>query len=369
MKSAVALKNLFKVFVSPVDPEETRVAVDGVTLEVSEGEFLAMVGPTGCGKSTILRMIAGLERPTGGEIFVDGRRINDTPPKARNIGFLSQGYALFRRMTVLENICFGLKTRKVPGKERKWRAEEMISLMDLEGLEAHRPDQLSGGQKQRVALARALAPWPRVLLMDEPFGALDVEVRQRLKVDTKRWQRELKIPTILVTHDQREAMELGDRVAIMNDGRFEQVDTSQVIHSRPANQFVARFMGRAIGLSAGLDRGLSELVETKVFDILLGPEDFSLVARDNRQGPQGGNISGTVVSQSFLGFVVRVELELGNGRPVTLALPKNRLPVNGFSLGSPVSLALGSLPVLPSQAGAASGSNESHQETRLVIEA
>jgi sulfate transport system ATP-binding protein len=369
MKSAVALKNLFKVFANPVDPQETHVAVDGVTLEVNEGEFLAMVGPSGCGKSTILRMIVGLERPTGGEIFLDGRRVNDTPPQARNIGFLSQGYALFRRMTVIENIRFGLKIRKVPKTARKQRVEEMISLMDLEGLEARMPEQLSGGQQQRVALARALAPWPRVLLMDEPFGALDAEVRQRLRVDTKRWQQELKIPTIMVTHNRLEALELGDRVAIMNDGRFEQVDTSQVIHSRPASQFVARFMGKVCEVPAALAENPSALMQNHEFEILLGLEDFSLLSRDNDQQPVRGSIPGTVVSQSFLGFVVRVELELGNGRPVTLALPRHQAPPNGFSLGSPVALSLGSPPVLPSPSDEASGPDGSQHELGAVIEA
>ena len=190
MESAVSLRNLRKVFASSRTDEAPAVAVDRVSLDVGDGEFLAMVGPSGCGKSTILRMIAGLEESTSGEIYVDGQRIDGIPARARNIGFMFQGYALFKHITVAENIGFGLKLQKVPKKARQQRVDELISFMGLEGMEARKPSQLSGGQQQRVALA----PKPRILLLDEPFGALDAKVRQRL-------QRELKIPTILVTHD------------------------------------------------------------------------------------------------------------------------------------------------------------------------
>ena len=230
MQSAISLRNITKWFYSSRHPGEGSIAVDDVTLEVGEHEFLAMVGPSGCGKSTLLRLIAGLEEPTAGEIYVSGQRVDGIPPSSRNIGFMFQGYALFKHMTVADNIAFGLKIKKVPKRERQKRIEELVSLMGLEGLEDRKPDQLSGGQQQRVALARALAPRPRILLLDEPFGAVDAKVRQKLRADTKRWQRELKIPTILVTHDQREALELGDRVAVMNEGRFEQIDTPHNVY-------------------------------------------------------------------------------------------------------------------------------------------
>ena len=243
MGNAVSLRNLSKRFSSPINPEETCIAVDGVTLEVGDGEFMTMVGPSGCGKSTILRMIAGLEQPTQGEIYVDSRRVDGMPPRLRNIGFMFQGYALFKHLTVADNIGFGLKIKRISKQERRERVGELVGLMGLEGTERQKPEQLSRGQQQRVALARALAPRPRLLLLDEPFDALDATVRQRLRVDTKNWQRELMIPTILVTHDHREALEMGDRVAIMNEGRFEQVDTSQNIYNNPATRFVAQFIG------------------------------------------------------------------------------------------------------------------------------
>ena len=261
MQSAISLRSLTKRFVSSSNSEDGCVAVNGVDLDVGENEFLAMVGPSGCGKSTILRLIAGLEDPTAGKIYVNGQRVDLLSPQARNIGFMFQGYALFKPMTVAANIGFGLKIKGMPKKERQDRIAELVSLMGLRGLEQRKPAQLSGGQQQRVALARALAPRPRVLLLDEPFGAVDAKVRQKLRADTKKWQQELKIPTILVTHDQREALEMGDRVAIMNDGRFEQIDTPRNIYDNPASQFVARFIGRVNVFSTELEGGHNRLIK------------------------------------------------------------------------------------------------------------
>ena len=263
MESAISLRNLSKWFASSGNHSDRSVAVDGVDLDVGESEFLAMVGPSGCGKSTILRLIAGLEDPTGGEVYVGGRRVYRLPPRARNIGFMFQGYALFKHMTVADNIGFGLRIRKLPAPERRRRVAELVALMGLKGLADRKPSQLSGGQQQRVALARALAPRPRLLLLDEPFGAVDAKVRQKLRADTKRWQRELGVPTILVTHDQREALELGDRVAIMNQGRFEQIDIPRNIYDHPASQFVARFIGRVNVFSTEPQRGLGRMLRTR----------------------------------------------------------------------------------------------------------
>ena len=211
--------------------------MDRVTLDVGETEFLTLVGPSGCGKSTLMRLIAGLEDPTSGDIYITDRRVNDIPTRARNVGFIFQGYALFKHMTVAQNISFGLKIKKVPKAKRLHRVEELVALMGLEGLESRHPDRLSGGQQQRVALARALARRPGILLLDEPFGAVDAKVRQQLRADTKRWQRALKIPMILVTHDQREALELGDRVAVMNEGQIEQIDRPRTVYEVPATEF------------------------------------------------------------------------------------------------------------------------------------
>jgi ABC-type Fe3+/spermidine/putrescine transport system ATPase subunit len=347
MENTILLKNLSKQFLSPLNREESCLAVDGITLEVGEQEFLTMVGPSGCGKSTVLRMIAGLEQPTSGEIYVEGQRIDTLPPQARNVGFMFQGYALFKHMTVAENIGFGLKVKGMPKKERQRRIDELVSLMGLEGLEGRKPTQLSGGQQQRVALARALAPRPRILLLDEPFGALDAKVRQRLRADTKRWQQELKIPTILVTHDQREALELGDRVVIMNAGRFEQIDTSWNIYNYPANPFVARFIGRVNVFSTKVEANSNGLMQNAEFEILVRPEDMSIQPWDNHQSLEAGKILGTIVSYAFLGRTIRLEIQLKNGKLVTVAIPKHQALLNDLHPGRSVILSIGSFQIFP----------------------
>ena len=342
MDSAVSFRNLSKRFSSPINPEETRIAVDGVTLEVEDGEFMTMVGPSGCGKSTILRMIAGLEQPTQGEIYVDSRRIDGMSPRCRDIGFMFQGYALFKHLTVADNIGFGLKVKRMGKKERRERVGELVGLMGLEGTERRKPEQLSKGQQQRVALARALAPRPRVLLLDEPFGALDATVRERLRVNTKQWQRDLNIPTILVTHDHREALEMGDRVAIMNEGRFEQVDTSQNIYNNPATRFVAQFIGK-ISLFAGwLEPAYGHSTQDSQLGMVVRPED-SPKLEWNDHGPNGlGRLPGTIISHAFLGRTVRLEVQLGNGKQVSLALPNRQTPAGALNPGQPVVLTNGS---------------------------
>ena len=346
MQSAIALKGLTKRFVSTHDPEDTSVAVDSVDLEVMEKEFLVMVGPSGCGKSTILRMIAGLAEPTEGEIYVAGRRVDDTAARTRNVGFMFQGYALFKHMTVAQNIAFGLKIKKMPKLERESRVEELVVLMGLDGLEGRKPGQLSGGQQQRVALARALAPRPRVLLLDEPFGAVDAKVRQKLRADTKRWQRELGIPTILVTHDQREALELGDRVAVMNEGRFEQVESPQRVYDSPATEFVGSFIGRANVFLTDPRKSWSRLMNTR-FEVMVRPEDISIYPWRGQQSVEEGRIRGTIVSYAFLGRTVRMDVQLRSGKLVTVALPKHEALANDFQPGELVSLAVGSCQVFP----------------------
>ena len=350
MQSAISLRNLTKWFSSSHNPDARSIAVDDVNLEVRENEFLAMVGPSGCGKSTILRLIVGLEAPTSGEIHVGGERVDQIPTRARNIGFMFQGYALFKHMTVSDNICFGLKINRMSKKERQQRVKELVSLMGLEGLEDRKPGQLSGGQQQRVALARALAPRPRVLLLDEPFGAVDAKVRQRLRANTKTLQQELKIPTILVTHDQREALELGDRVAIMNEGRFEQIDIPRNVYDNPATQFVARFVGRANVFSTELGGSLGKILKDTEFEVLVRPEDISIFPWNNGHDIEDGKILGTIVSSAFLGRTVRTEVRLQNGRLITVALPKQEAMDNDLNPGRTVGLAIGSCKIFPSHA-------------------
>ena len=359
MQSTISLKGLTKSFVSSSDAEDAQPAVDGVDLDVREREFLVMVGPSGCGKSTILRMIAGLETPTAGEIRLDGRRVDHLPARARNVGFMFQGYALFRHMTVAENIGFGLKIKKVSKKERRQGIEQLVSLMGLDGLEGRKPDQLSGGQQQRVALARALAPNPMVLLLDEPFGAVDAKVRQKLRADTKRWQGELKIPTILVTHDQREALELGDRVAVMNQGRFEQIDTPQNVYDHPATEFVGRFIGRANVFRTTLGSGGNGLGTDARWEVMIRPEDTSITPWENGNQPKGGGLSGSIASYAFLGRTVRLEIRLKSGKLITVALPKQEAIAKGLSMGKSVSLSVDSCQVFPQYPHPRNGSSSS----------
>jgi len=332
MEYAVSLKNLSKWFASPHDPQEICLAVDRVSLEVPEGELLAIVGPSSCGKSTILRMIAGLEHPTEGEIYVAGRRVDGIPPSARNIGFMFQGYSLFKHMTVADNISFGLKVKRMPSKARNRRLEELIALMHLEGLEGRRPDQLSGAQQQRVALARTLAPRPRILLLDEPFGSLDAEVRRSLGADMRRWQRELKIPTILVTHDQSEAMALGDRVAVLNEGRFEQVDTSRQVYDNPATAFVAQFIAGVRRYSPSPD-GSQPAAVGLPNNAIIHPKAPTTGDSNGHSPKDQSHLLETFASHSFLGRTVHLKSQLRSGRTLAVALPKHHGPANALNPG------------------------------------
>lgn len=338
MRKAITLRNLVKRFPDPRRPEGWFTAVDDVDLDVGPEEFLTMVGPSGCGKSTVLRVISGLESPTSGDIYIAGERINQLSPKDRGIGFMFQGYALFKHMTVVENIGFGLKLRKVPSSKRKKRVADLISLVGLDGLEARRPGQLSGGQQQRVALARALAPEPRLLLLDEPFGAVDAKVRQKLRVDTKKLQRELKIPTILVTHDQREALEMGDRVVVMNCGRFEQIARPSEVYDNPQTEFVARFIGRTNVFPTVLDEDHSILPKGTRLNVMVRPEDVRVSALREPSELQMPTLTGTITEYSFLGRTVRLEIKLTNGTICTVALPKGDALERKLALGGLVSL-------------------------------
>jgi putative spermidine/putrescine transport system ATP-binding protein len=221
----------------------TQPAVDDVSLSVRAGEIMALLGPSGCGKTTLLRIIAGFVRQSAGRILVDGHSIDDRPPNLRNIGIVFQSYALFPHMTVGENVAYGLKARGRPADEIRDRVAQMIDVVRLGGMSDRLPRQLSGGQQQRVALARVLAVAPSVLLLDEPFSALDKSLRLDMQIEIKRLQRDLGLTAILVTHDQDEAMSVADRIAVMNKGRIEQCDTPVSIYDRPASLFVSGFIG------------------------------------------------------------------------------------------------------------------------------
>ncbi len=218
-------------------------AVDQVNLQIRDGEFFSLLGPSGCGKTTTLRMIAGFERPTEGEIYIKGERMNDVPPFHRPVNTVFQHYALFPHMTVFENVAFGLEMKRLPRDEIRRRVEEALRLVRLSGLENRYPRQLSGGQQQRVALARALVNRPAVLLLDEPLGALDLKLRKEMQLELKTLQQQVGITFIYVTHDQEEAMTMSDRIAVMNQGRVLQIGTPVEIYEHPATRFVADFIG------------------------------------------------------------------------------------------------------------------------------
>ncbi|WP_459194274.1 ABC transporter ATP-binding protein [Halosimplex sp. J119] len=220
------------------------VALDGVSLDIAEGEFFTLVGPSGCGKTTTLRTIAGLETPTSGTVRFDSEDVSGVPTEDRDVGIVFQNYALFPHMNVHENVAYGLKFADPPGgKSVDQRVTELLDLVDLSGMGGREPDQLSGGQQQRVALARALAPAPEILLLDEPMSALDARLRETLRRQVKRIQAELDVTTVYVTHDQEEALAISDRLAVMHDGRVEQVGTPREVYERPATEFVASFVG------------------------------------------------------------------------------------------------------------------------------
>ena len=253
----ISLRDLVKTF-------GLHTAVSGINLDIRDGEFLIMVGPSGCGKTTTLNMISGLEMPTSGQIVIGNTLVNDLEPGERGLGMVFQDLALFPHMTVFENIAFGLRVRKVPRAEIRARVHELLRLIQLEGLERSLPSQLSGGQRQRVALARALAPAPKVLLLDEPFGALDAKVRQELRQWLRRLHDEIHVTSVFVTHDQEEAFEVSDRVVIMNKGKIEQIGSPAEIFERPANPFVMDFLGNVNVFHGSVAGGRAQLGSLEV---------------------------------------------------------------------------------------------------------
>jgi putative spermidine/putrescine transport system ATP-binding protein len=240
---AVRLERVTKTFTVESGDRAHVVAVDGIDLDIADGEFFSMLGPSGSGKTTTLRMIAGFELPTSGRIELHGRDVSALPPFERDVNTVFQDYALFPHMSVGENVGYGLLVRKVAGPERRRRVGEALELVRLQGFEGRRPGQLSGGQRQRVALARALVNRPRVLLLDEPLGALDLKLREEMQIELKTIQHEVQITFIYVTHDQEEALTMSDRLAVFNRGRIEQIGSPAEVYERPATRFVAGFVG------------------------------------------------------------------------------------------------------------------------------
>jgi sulfate/thiosulfate transport system ATP-binding protein len=287
-------------------------ALDGVSLEVPEGSLTALLGPSGSGKSTLLRVIAGLEAPDTGTVVIEGADATRVPARKRGIGFVFQHYAAFKHMTVRDNVAFGLKVRKAPKDEIRARVDELLELVGLGGFHQRYPSQLSGGQRQRMALARALAVQPRVLLLDEPFGALDANVRADLRAWLRRLHDQVHVTTVLVTHDQEEAMEVADRLVVLRDGRIEQVGAPREIYERPSNDFVMGFLGPVSRLDGRLVR----------------PHDLSLHNR-----PEDGAEEAMVLRVVHLGFEVRVELSLSEGDDVAVQLTREEAEALDLAAG------------------------------------
>ena len=265
-EDTVVLKHVTKVFESGSQVEDDLAAVQDLSLNIRQGEFFTLLGPSGCGKTTTLRIIAGFEAPTGGEVYIGGQKMNDIPPYHRPVNTVFQNYALFPHLTVAENIAFGLTMKRLPKDEIVRRTKKALSLVQLPDLGERKPRQLSGGQQQRVALARALVNEPKVLLLDEPLGALDLKLRKEMQFELKHLQSEIDITFIYVTHDQEEALTMSDRVAVMNQGQLLQVDSPVNVYENPATRFVAEFIGRTNFLTGCVVEGNSNFVKIKLVD-------------------------------------------------------------------------------------------------------
>jgi putative spermidine/putrescine transport system ATP-binding protein len=334
---SLTLRNLHRAFGA------TR-ALDGLSLDIQPGEFVALLGPSGCGKTTALRIVAGFENADSGSVFVDGKDVSAIPAAKRDMGMVFQSYSLFPNMSALDNVGFGLRMRKLRGPDRNRRALELLDLVGLTEQAKQFPHQLSGGQQQRVALARALAIEPQVLLLDEPLSALDAKVRLQLREQIRALQQRLGITTLFVTHDQEEALSMADRVGVMRNGRFEQVDVPDQLYAHPKTAFVAEFVGTMNRLPGTLSNagnvtvldavvpvreGISEELSGDV-DVLVRPEGLRI------QAQPGGN--GIVTDRAFLGSVSRIGVRLSGEVAVKVDHPS--VHAGGFTPGASVQVSL-----------------------------
>jgi spermidine/putrescine transport system ATP-binding protein len=335
-------------------------AVNNVSLDVAAGEFLTLLGPSGCGKTTTLRMIAGFEQPTSGDVFIGNERVNGVPPYQRDVNTVFQNYALFPHLTVFDNIAFGLKLKKHSQEEITSRVNWALDLVKLSGLADRRPRQLSGGQQQRVALARAIVCRPRVLLLDEPLGALDLKLRKAMQIELKSLQRQLDMTFIYVTHDQEEALTMSDRIGIMNGGVLDQIDTAATVYEKPQTKFVAEFIGDANLLPA---RVLESAPSTTWIDVqglrlpatynsearpgqdvwlLVRPENIRVLPLSEQEGvfgvpatPGTAELTGVLQHIVYMGATLKVIVMLQDGTKITAARLASS-SVTAIALGAPV---------------------------------
>lgn len=327
-KAIVEIKNVNKIYAD-------NHVVHDLNLTIYEGEFLTMLGPSGCGKTTILRMIGGFEEPSGGEILVEGENVEEKEPFERNVNTVFQSYALFPHLNIFKNIAYGLKMKKVPREEIKKRVQEMLELVQLNGYDKRYPGQLSGGQKQRVAIARALINNPRVLLLDEPLGALDLKLRKEMQLELKNLQKKLGITFVYVTHDQEEALTMSDRIAVMNRGYLDQLDTPEGIYEKPGTKFVADFIGESNIFEATIKEITEDRVRLgiEIGEVLAGragkmdfevPEMVHICVRPekmlfSREETEGFWLRGIVKEQIYVGNIIKSNVTLENGQTVKIS--------------------------------------------------
>lgn len=362
--------------------KKSRVLED-VSFDVAEGESLVLLGASGSGKTTILRIIAGLELPDSGRVILHGKDVTDLPARERGVGVIFQSYALFPRMTVEKNIAYGLRIRHTPRKERRETVDRLIKLVQLEQHRKKYPSQLSGGQQQRVAIARTLAYKPQVLLFDEPFGALDAQTRVHLRREIRALLRQVKVPSVFITHDQEEALELGDRIAVLNEGRLEQIGTPDDVYNHPASEFVATFLGAAnlllgVAVSGFVEIGTAKLPaekETKRFrdgqsvKLVFRPEDVCVSQDANLPESCRRLTNGVIEEVNFVGAYERLTVRLDlthrkgdtdalyevtintpqrmTGVPIMVTRPKPEANALRYKTGDRVAIGLTSFSVLP----------------------
>jgi sulfate transport system ATP-binding protein len=348
---SIRVKNLTKRF-------GDVTAVDKVSFDVEQGKLVTLLGPSGSGKSTILRIIAGLEIPDAGTIFLDDIDATSLPAQKRNVGFVFQHYALFKHMTVWKNIAFGLEVKKRPKQEIQDRVDELLRLVKLEDYGDRFPSQLSGGQRQRVALARALAPNPKVLLLDEPFGALDAKVRQNLATWLRELHKRIQVTSVFVTHDQNEAIEISDAIVVLNRGKVEQIGKPEEIYDRPRTKFVASFIGNANVIEATIKDGKAlagvdklelplteELNESGEAVVLVRPEDV-LLSRES----SGGKLHGTIVGVRYRGDVYEITVDM-SGISMRVLQDKDRFTAENWNLREDVRISFNRYKFFPAEEG------------------